>query len=223
MKAVAAIVEQAEETETQLIERAQAALSSCNWVVGECASKWCVRYADGRTDDDFGRLVGLSGDQVRQRRNVWERMGDVSDMYPELSWSHFYVAMNWDDAPELLQWADEMGASVAEMKAYRRSIRGEDLTEPADEEPETEPIQIVRETAPKTRQEPAADSPVKPATQRQDDPETADERRERRDQSFDSETAAKRLRETVIATIQCWPESLRGEAVRVLREILEEL
>ena len=48
--------------------------------------------------------------------------------YPSLKWSHFYAALNWDDAPECLQWADENQSTVAEMKAWRRALRGEDLT-----------------------------------------------------------------------------------------------
>ena len=49
------------ETEQELIANAQVAISNCNWTVGECASKWTERYAKGRTDADFGALVGLSG------------------------------------------------------------------------------------------------------------------------------------------------------------------
>lgn len=123
------------ESEEQLIDRAQSAVSQSNWVVGECASKWTQKYARGRTDADFGRQVGLSGDQVFQRRRVWETFSDVFNEYGELKWSHFYVALNWDDAPECLQWADEQTATVSEMKAWRRAQRGEDLTEDLSSEP----------------------------------------------------------------------------------------
>ena len=121
-------------TEDQLVTRAQEALSSCNWVIGECASEWTQRYSRGRTDADFGAMIGLSGDQVYQRRRVWETFADVHTDYPTLKWSHFYVSLNWDDASECLQWANEIEATVAEMKAWRRSQHGEDLTEPAAEE-----------------------------------------------------------------------------------------
>ncbi len=121
------------DSEEQLITRAQEALSSCNWVIGECASQWTERYGKGRTDSDFGSMIGLSGDQVFQRRRVWETFADVHQAYPSLKWSHFYVAINWDDASECLQWANEMEATIAEMKAWRRANNGEDLTEPAAE------------------------------------------------------------------------------------------
>jgi hypothetical protein len=123
----------AEMTEQDLIRTAQLALSRCNWVVGKCAADWTQRYARGRTDSDFAQLVGLSADQVYQRRRVWETFGDVYADYTSLRWSHFYVGLTWDDAPECLQWADENGATVAEMRAWRRALRGEDLSEVADE------------------------------------------------------------------------------------------
>lgn len=130
-----------EETESQLVETAQIAVSRCNWVVGRCAAEWTKRYARGRTDADFAALVGLSADQVYQRRRVWETFADVRERYEQASapgqpkrgprWSHFYVALTWDDAPECLDWAAENEATVAEMKAYRRALHGEDLSAPA--------------------------------------------------------------------------------------------
>ena len=125
----------AEETEEQLVQRAQAAVSRCNWEVGTCAMNWTQRYARGRTDADFAAMVGLSPDQIYQRRRVAELYSDVHANYPTLKWSHFYAALNWDNAPECLQWSQENQATVAEMKAWRRAIRGEDLTaEPAADE-----------------------------------------------------------------------------------------
>jgi hypothetical protein len=115
------------ESEEVLIQQARDAVSQCNWVVGECASKWTARYAKGRTDADFGQLVGLSGDQIFQRRRVWERFGASYQEYPGLKWSFFYVALNWDDADECLAWAREGDATVSEMRAWRRAQRGEDL------------------------------------------------------------------------------------------------
>ena len=105
------------ETEELLIDTAQQAVNQCRWVVGECAAKWTKKYAKGRTDADFAALINLSGDQVFQRRRVWESFADVHESYPKLKWSHFYSAINWDDAAECLQWAEETQATVAEMKA----------------------------------------------------------------------------------------------------------
>ncbi|HEV8004270.1 MAG TPA: hypothetical protein VGP63_30685 [Planctomycetaceae bacterium] len=115
------------ETEEELISKAQSAVSQSNWVVGECADKWTQRYARGRGDGDFAALLGLTADQVFQRRRVWQTFADVYNNYPALKWSHFYAALTWDDAPECLQWADENQSTVSEMKAWRRALRGEDL------------------------------------------------------------------------------------------------
>lgn len=123
------------ETESDLIARAQFAVSQCNWMVGECAAQWTRRYAKGRTDADFGQLVGLSGDQVYQRRRVWETFGDVRADYPSLKWSHFYVSLNWDDAPECLQWAEENQATVAELKMWRRALHGADAVDDSPPDP----------------------------------------------------------------------------------------
>lgn len=115
------------ESEEQLIATARDAVSQCNWVVGECASKWTQRYAKSRTDADFGQMVGLTGDQIFQRRRVWESFGGVYQNFAGLKWSFFYVALNWEDAEECLTWARDSDATVAEMRAWRRAQRGEDL------------------------------------------------------------------------------------------------
>ncbi len=122
------------ETEEQLIQAARDAVSQCNWVVGECASKWVQRYSRGRTDADFGQMVGLSGDQIYQRRRVWDRFGGVYAGYETLKWSFFYIALNWDDAEECFAWAQESAATVAEMRAWRRAQNGEDLLTETGEE-----------------------------------------------------------------------------------------
>ena len=119
-------------SEEQLVSRAIDAVSQCRWVVGECAAQWTQRYARGRTDADFGLLIGLSGDQIYQRRRVWEAFADVRAMFTQLKWSHFYAALTWEDAQDCLYWADENRATVAEMKAWRRAQRGEDLTAEAE-------------------------------------------------------------------------------------------
>lgn len=121
-------------TESELIELAQQAVSRCNWDVGEYASLWTKRFSRGRTDGDFAQQVGLSADQVYQRRRVWETFADVRAHYPQLKWSHFYCSLNWDDAAECLQWAQDIGATVAEMRAWRRAQRGEDLSQAGDDD-----------------------------------------------------------------------------------------
>jgi hypothetical protein len=120
------------ESEEQLVERAQSAISLCRWTIGECAGHWTKRFARGRTDADFATMIGLTVDQVYQRRRVWETFNGERDKFPSLKWSHFYSALAWDDSLDCLQWAEENKSTVAEMKAWRRAVRGEDLTLDAD-------------------------------------------------------------------------------------------
>lgn len=135
---VAGIVREAELSEAQILANCRDDLSVCSWRVGKWASLWVRKYARGRTDADFAQQVGLSGDQVRQRRQVWETFADVRGEYTHLTFSHFYAALTWDDSTECLKWADEQQATVAEMKAWRRAMRGEDLTQQPGGEGESE-------------------------------------------------------------------------------------
>lgn len=158
----------ANDTEVALIERARQALSGCNWTIGECASQWTQRFARGRSDADFGGLIGLSGDQVYQRRRVWETFADVHSEYGKLSWSHFYTALTWDDSAEVLQWANEYDASVNEMKAWRRAQHGENLDEPPEDDDELPPGTVIDQD-PRT----AAERPIAAPSSRQAAPQTA--------------------------------------------------
>lgn len=146
------------ETEDELVSKAQTAVSQCNWTVGECAAKWTRKYARGRTDADFAALVGLSADQVFQRRRVFETFGEIHETWPTLKWSHFYVALNWDDAAECLEWAAENEAAVAEMRAWRRALRGEDLSEPPPDELAGDPSIRFVPTQPVPVRDPGAQS-----------------------------------------------------------------
>lgn len=114
-------------SEADLLHRAELSVSKANWEVGECASIWTRRFSRGRSDADFAALVSLSTEQVFQRRRVWETFSEVFVNYPTLKWGHFYAALKWDDSAECLKWADDVQANVAEMKAWRRAQRGEDL------------------------------------------------------------------------------------------------
>lgn len=146
-------------TEDGLIDLARAAVSSCNWTVGECAAQWTQRYARGRTDSDFGQLIGLSDDATWKARRVWETFADVRPTYPQLRWSHFYAALTWDDAAECLAWAQDNEATVAEMKAWRRMQHGENLLEDAEDEQSSGAAEVPHGcgTSPSAARRPASD------------------------------------------------------------------
>lgn len=120
-------VQTADDREYYLIRTAQVAVNTGNWIVGQCASEWLSEYGRGRTDEQFGELIGLSRTQVQQRRQVWESFGKIHTRFKTITWTHFREALQWDDAEACLEWAEECNATVAEMRAWRRAQRGEDL------------------------------------------------------------------------------------------------
>lgn len=130
---VAAEVRQDQDSEAALIRGAKEAVSDCAWKVGEFASRWTAAWARGRTDNDFGAAIGMTGDQVYQRRRVWDRFGGKTDIYRNLSWSHFYAALAWEDAESWLQWASDKQATVAEMKAWRTAKTAQEFLPPDGE------------------------------------------------------------------------------------------
>lgn len=133
MKPDIVISQQAEEPEEvgSLIDRIRNMESETAWSIGAMISRLKQEYK--LTDEQIAARTELSRETVTQRRAVWETFGDCKLIY-KLSWTHFLAAVAWDDAAECLQWADEMQASVAEMKAWRRSQHGEDLTQSEQEE-----------------------------------------------------------------------------------------
>lgn len=129
---VAAEVRQDQDSEAAIIRQIKESISTNNWNIGRLAALWTTAWARGRGDGDLGGMVGMSGDQVGQRRRVWERFGGKTDTYQFLSWSHFYAALNWDDAESYLQWASDNQATVSELKAYRQAKVAPPLFSDAD-------------------------------------------------------------------------------------------
>ena len=135
--APSAYVQQAEETEAQIVAACReliAKIDDSKWQIGRLAHEWTQRHAKGRTDEDFGKLIGLPQQQVNQRRLVWATFGDVYHTCGKLGWSHFREVLSWEDAEEWLAEANANEWSVATMKRMRdvrqRIDNGDDLTEP---------------------------------------------------------------------------------------------
>lgn len=122
----APFIQTADDTEYKLIRTAAEAANGGNWIVGECAARWWHRYRKDRTDGDFAEMIGLSEDQVYQRRRVWEEFGKDYHEFPRLTWSHFREALNYENATDILDWADETEANVKEMRAYYHAQRAKD-------------------------------------------------------------------------------------------------
>src|SRR5690606_29615973 len=103
MKPEIVAIAQAEETEEQLIERAQEAAkrrdTAC-WELGRIASEWTQRFARGRTDADFAKIVGISQRSINYYRRVYERFPRFWNHGANLSFRHLREALNWEDAED---------------------------------------------------------------------------------------------------------------------------
>ena len=106
----------------QFVAEAERILAPTQWEIGRIASE--CKEATGKTDAELGERIGLKTDQVQQRRSVWDRFGTDSDTYRNLSWSHFYACLRWDDADSVLDVANSDGLSVAEMIRYHSVLHG---------------------------------------------------------------------------------------------------
>lgn len=158
----APFVQTEDDQEYKLIRTAAEAVHKGNWIVGKCASQWYHTYRKQRTDGDFGDMVGLSEDQVFQRRRVWEEFWHLHEQLPDLKWSHFREALTWEGPEEYLQWASENEATVKEMTAYKKARCGEPLF-PVAEKPLKAP-EGRTEFVDRTPAKPAAREVAQPAT-----------------------------------------------------------
>lgn len=114
------------------LECAQRAVSDWRWIVGECICRYLQLPGHERLIGrgcaaelpDVAAIVGIAVDQAQQCVDVFTRFAESRANYPELRWSYFYAAVSWDNAGDMLTWANEVRA----MRAYRRAQRGEDLS-----------------------------------------------------------------------------------------------
>lgn len=116
-----------EKARLKMVHEASESLSQTSWQIGRLASAW---KSCGGSLTDFSERIGVDKLGVRHRYEVWTRfMPCILDL-PFLVWPHFSAAYQWDDpeAKECLAWANEVRATVPEMKAWRQAQRGEDLT-----------------------------------------------------------------------------------------------
>jgi len=132
-----AIVQQADVTAASIHEELEREDNRQGWFRAE--KLWQLKEQFGETDDQIGNRHGWSQQYVNTTRRVWELFGKERSGYNSgVVFKHCLAALAWDNADECLNWAAEMDANVAEMKAWRRSQNGEDLTVEADP-PETVP------------------------------------------------------------------------------------
>jgi len=120
-------------------------VSTTNWDKGRIITQWRdALVAAGRpksecSDEAWARLVGaVSSQHVGRLRRVYARFGDVQRDYAGLYWSHFQVALEWNDAEMWLEGAVQSGWSVSQM----RTARWEALGAPAELKPRDEDVLV---------------------------------------------------------------------------------
>jgi hypothetical protein len=106
-------------------------ISRTNWEKGHIINQWRQTLIDSGvpstnySDEAWARQVGgVTAPHVGRLRRVFDRFGATCKSYPELSWTHFLAAMDWDDAPLWLQGANDGGWSVSALRRQRAETLG---------------------------------------------------------------------------------------------------
>lgn len=106
-------------------------ISTTNWDKGSIIVKWKDALKKGRvsvtesSDETWSQLVGgVTPQHVGRLRRTFERFGHVNQEYEGLFWSHFYAALEWDDAEMWLEGAVQNKWSVSRMRRQRWEVLG---------------------------------------------------------------------------------------------------
>jgi hypothetical protein len=115
-------------------------ISTTNWEKGVIISQWRDALKKNNvpsleySDEAWSQLVGgVTPQHVGRLRRTSERFGHVYREYEGIYWSHFYAALDWEDAEMWLEGAVQNGWSVSAMRRQRWEILGK--------MPELEPVE----------------------------------------------------------------------------------
>jgi hypothetical protein len=146
--AEAAILEANETLESAsapFVGRWRTLVSTTNWEKGRIICQWreaLVRagaLVTEYSDEAWAQRVGgVTGQHAGRLRRVYDRFGQVWTEYEGLYWSHFQVALDWDDAEMWLEGAVQNRWSISQM----RTARWEAIGGPNEERPRDEDIYI---------------------------------------------------------------------------------
>ncbi len=117
-------------------------ISTTNWDKGRIIHDWRLSLitsgsaATEYSDEIWSRLVGgVTPQHVGRLRRVYARFGERREQYPTLFWSHFFAAVEWEDADMWLEGAMQSRWSVSNMRRQRwESLGGVETERPRDEE-----------------------------------------------------------------------------------------
>ena len=116
-------------------------VSKTNWEKGKVVHSWRAKLKEAGlprrvySDEAISQRIGnVSPQHVGRLRRVFERFGSQPTL-PNLYWSHYQAALDWDDADEWLQRASAEKLSVAQTRVARWEKYGPTLqTKPKDED-----------------------------------------------------------------------------------------
>lgn len=115
-------------------------VSKTNWEKGKVIHSWRTKLQEAGmprriySDDALAQRIGnVSPQHVGRLRRVYERFGDRKPL-PNLYWSHYQAALDWEDADEWLSQASEEKTSVAQMRIARWEKTGAKLKHKPKEE-----------------------------------------------------------------------------------------
>lgn len=108
-------------------------ISTTNWEKGKIIAEWQKSMAEtdlpqhSYSDQHWANMVGgVTPQHVGRLRRTHDRFGHVFTEYKGLYWSHFYAALDWDDAEMWLEGAVQSDWSVAGMRKKRWETLGAD-------------------------------------------------------------------------------------------------
>ena len=137
------VVESVESESSTYVGRWNRLVSTTNWEKGCIVHQWRNALiskgapATEYSDEAWSRRVGsVTGQHSGRLRRVYERFGDIHPQFEGLYWSHFFAALDWDDAEMWLEGAVQNKWSVSQT----RRQRWETLGAPEDEKPHDEDI-----------------------------------------------------------------------------------
>ena len=121
-------------------------VSQTNWEKGILILRWRNELVAAGlpntvySDESWAKRVGnVSPQHVGRLRRTSERFGDEYRNFSGLYWSHFYAALEWDDAELWLEGATQKNWSVAQM----RMQRWEAIGAPAGHKPREEDVFVM--------------------------------------------------------------------------------
>ena len=115
-------------------------VSKTNWEKGKVIHSWRTKLIEAGlprrvySDEAISQRLGnVTPQHVGRLRRVYERFGSQEPL-PNLFWSHYQAALDWDDADEWLQKASVEKLSVAQTRVARWEKNGAKLNHKPREE-----------------------------------------------------------------------------------------